>query len=296
MDIKVQTRDIVDTKKTVTRNNVFVKATLTYQLVEENAYLVYQLMGADYYNTHLSKWIDAIFDNMVSKLSYPHFQAEKALVEEWASKLVSSGVAKMCSDITEEVAPRGMSFEYVERSLEALMTTVPDPSNPSAFITVPVLKSVATGEDTTEQVPEFILNETDVVLPGVNLFRNVSLKINEIKFEQTYEDACAKVIEQQAKVKEEEQKRQQMLITLKTNTDITRQKAEAEADAIRAKAQAEAEAMKLKGASENEVREKLGVILNSHPELIQEVLAKNFPKVFGGNGATPLIDLGSMLK
>ena len=48
-------------------------------------------------------------------------------------------------------------------------------------------------------------------------------------------------------------------------------------------AEAEAEALKMKGASENEVKEKLGEILKTHPELLKEVLAKNFPKVYGGN-------------
>ena len=53
--------------------------------------------------------------------------------------------------------------------------------------------------------------------------------------------------------------------------------------------------MKLKGASENEVREKLGEILKAHPELIKEVLAKNFPKVYGGGNVTPMMDLGDLL-
>ena len=71
--------------------------------------------------------------------------------------------------------------------------------------------------------------------------------------------------------------------------------ADGEAAYVRKMAEAEAEAMKLKGASENEVREKLGEILKAHPELIKEVLAKNFPKVYGGGNVTPMMDLGDLL-
>jgi hypothetical protein len=78
-----------------------------------------------------------------------------------------------------------------------------------------------------------------------------------------------------------EMKKQQKLIV-----------ADAEAEAQLKKARAEAEALKLKGASENEVKEKLGEILKTHPELLKEVLAKNFPKVYGGSN---IINLDNIL-
>jgi hypothetical protein len=47
----------------------------------------------------------------------------------------------------------------------------------------------------------------------------------------------------------------------------------------------------MKGASENEVREKLGEILNAHPELLKEALAKNYPKVVGSG---TIVNLNSL--
>lgn len=56
-------------------------------------------------------------------------------------------------------------------------------------------------------------------------------------------------------------------------------------------AEGEAQAMSIKGASENAIKERLGEILKAHPELLKEILAKNFPKVFGGNTIINLDDL-----
>ena len=127
-----------------------------------------------------------------------------------------------------------------------------------------------------------------------SLFQNVELNIIEVKFDKDYEDAVSEMakVEMQRKIVEE--KAEQLKISTNAKAEATKIEAAGEAEAMRLKAAAEAEAMKLKGASENEVRERLGEILKSHPELIKEVLAKNFPKVYGG-GATPLINLDELL-
>jgi hypothetical protein len=49
--------------------------------------------------------------------------------------------------------------------------------------------------------------------------------------------------------------------------------------------------MRIKGATENEIKERLGEILKINPELIKEVAAKNLPKVWGG---TSMINLDNI--
>lgn len=133
-----------------------------------------------------------------------------------------------------------------------------------------------------------------VRIAGENMFKNVSVAIIDVKFDEEY----TKAVSELARVTKENEivkvKAEQLLISAeaKKKADIT--KAEAEAQSIRIKAEAEAEALKIKGASENEIRDKLGEILASHPELIKEVLAKNFPKVYGA-GANTFIDIDKML-
>ena len=128
-----------------------------------------------------------------------------------------------------------------------------------------------------------------------SLFENVELNIINVQFDKDYEDAVSEMakVEMQRKIVEE--KAEQLKISTKAQAEARGMQAEGEAAYIRKLAEAEAAAMKLKGASENEVREKLGEILKAHPELIKEVLAKNFPKVYGGGNVTPMMDLGDLL-
>ena len=127
-----------------------------------------------------------------------------------------------------------------------------------------------------------------------SLFQNVELNIIEVKFDKDYEDAVSEMakVEMQRKIVEE--KAEQLKISTTAKAEATKIAAAADAEAMKLKAEAEAAALKMKGASENEVRARLGEILKEHPELIKEVLAKNFPKVFGG-GASPLINLDELL-
>ncbi|MCM1323762.1 MAG: SPFH domain-containing protein [Acetobacter sp.] len=117
-------------------------------------------------------------------------------------------------------------------------------------------------------------------IAGRNLFVNMSVAITDVKFDDEYTKAISDLAKTQKYKEIVEAKAEQMQII-----------AEAEAKAALTKAQAEADALKLKGASENEIKERLGEILKSHPELLKETLAKNFPKVFGGNSIVNLDDL-----
>lgn len=272
LDVMVQTKDITDTKKVITRNNVDIEATLTFQLEEKYAHIVFKMMGADYYTTHVAKWVDATFDTMVSQLSYPHFQAKKADIEAWASKLVAYELAKKSSDMTEEILT-GCSFVTTAYTLKP----VTDISGKNVFETLVI------GDGETEEVQLFDLEEVDVPLDGVNLFKNVSIKINKVKFEKAYEDARANVAVRKAEVEE-----------TKLKAEKARVAAQGVKDAAVIKAQGEAEAIKKVEGAKNLMAKRLGDYLKENPAMLKRILFENFPKVFGG--ANPMINVDDLFK
>lgn len=115
---------------------------------------------------------------------------------------------------------------------------------------------------------------------GVNFFANISVAIIDVKFDEEYTEAVSKL----AKTLKEKE-------IIAAQAEQLKISAQAKADALRIEAEAEADALRTKGASENEIRKALGKILERHPELIKEELAKNFPKVFGGNSIINLDDI-----
>ncbi len=115
---------------------------------------------------------------------------------------------------------------------------------------------------------------------GINFFANISVAIIDVKFDEEYTQAVSKLAKT---IKEKE--------IIEAQAEQLKISATAKADALRIEAEAEAAALKIKGDSENEIRKNLGKILKSHPELIKEELAKNFPKVFGGNSIINLDDI-----
>lgn len=119
-----------------------------------------------------------------------------------------------------------------------------------------------------------------LALCGRELFSNIKVAIIDIQFDDDFTKAVSELAKTQKEKDIIEAKAEQLKIT-----------AQAKAEALKIQAEAEAEAFRLKGASENEVKEKLGEILKTHPELLKEVLAKNFPKVYGGNSIINLDDL-----
>lgn len=130
-----------------------------------------------------------------------------------------------------------------------------------------------------KELSEKIMDEF-VDLYDDKLFQNVKLNIVEVKFDQDYEEAVAKAAKVEMERKIIAEQAEQLKIS-----------AQAKADALRIEAEAEADALRIKGTSENEIRKALGKILERHPELIKEELAKNFPKVFGGNSIINLNDI-----
>lgn len=264
MDVRVITKTLTDTKKVLTRNNVDVEYTLTYQVDERYAHLLFRYMGDNYFDTHIIKWVDAVFDTFVSKLTYPQLQTQKAEIERIASALVAQEIDRKCSEVSADEG-----FHEVQRyDFKADVKEAIDLDEDGVEEEVPVLELVDLGEEEVN---------------GVNFFKSFDLKINKVTFEAGYEDARANVAIAKAE---------------KSKAEIDGAKAvilaEKQAKVIEIKAAAEAEALKKKGAAENEVKRVLGEVLNSHPELLKEQLAKNFPKVFGG--ANPMINLEDMLK
>ena len=124
------------------------------------------------------------------------------------------------------------------------------------------------------------------------LFAQLSVSIQSIDFDAEYTKSISELAVADNEIKIVEKKKEQKLIIAQAEAEAMKVKAEAEAEAMKVKAEAEAESLRLKGASENEVKEKLGEILKTHPELLKEVLAKNFPKVYGGSN---IINLDNLL-
>ena len=261
MDTTVITKTITDTKKVKTRNEVTLEYTLTYKLDESLVFQVFKQMRNNYWETHLSKWIDAKFDTIVSWLTYHEFQLRKDDIEEMASKLIAEEVDKKCVDMSLGMVSARSTVRYtISRSIES----VPSAEDPTQTIDI----------ETTS------LTERRVNVTGVNFFEFIDLKINKVKFEEDYEKAMAKVAVAKARTTETKELQKQVEL-----------QAEAKKKALIIEAQGQAEAMRLKGTSENEIRRVLGEILRDHPELLKQELAKNFPKVFGGSTMIKLEDL-----
>ena len=261
MDTTMVTKKIVDTKKVKTRNEVTLEYTLTYQLDPRFVHLVFKEMRADYWTTHLSTWVDAVFDTFVSQLSYQEFQLRKDEVEKMSSAVIAEEIDKKCVAMSQGMTHNRSTKRYtIERRVE----NVPAAEDPSKLIALEMI----------------YLQEADELVDGVNFFKYVNLKINDVKFEEDYEKAIAKVAVARAKTVEAEELSKQMEI-----------QANARKKATVIEAEGQAEALRLKGASENEVKRVLGEILKDHPELLKEKLAENYPKVVGGNTMVNLENL-----
>ena len=268
MDTTVITKVLTDTKKIKTRNEVKLEYTITYQLDENYVSEVFRQMKSNYWDTHVSRWIDAKFDTIVSWLTYPEFQLRKDEIEDMASKLIAEEVDKKC---------REMSRNY---NLDTLGKPKTTPT--TRYDVVRSTQNFSSADDPTQMITLEVSNiyerKEDEV--GVNFFKFIDLKINKVEFEESYEQARSKVAVAKAQTIEAEEKKKQLLIL-----------AESKKEAEILKAQGEAEALRLKGASENEVRKVLGEILRDHPELLKEELAKHYPKVLGGNTMVNLENL-----
>ncbi len=140
--------------------------------------------------------------------------------------------------------------------------------------------------DLSSEIETAYLNKVNLQcrnIVGMNIFSNMSVAIIDVQFDEEFTKSVSELAKAEKDLEVVKAKGEQL---------VTSEKAQAEA--IKIKADAEAEAMRIKGASENEVRERLGEILKAHPELIKEVLAKNFPKVYGSS-VNPMMTMDDIL-
>lgn len=120
----------------------------------------------------------------------------------------------------------------------------------------------------------------------------MSVAIIDVQFDEEFTKAVAELAKEEKNKEVVLVKAEQLKISAAAQAEADIILAEAEAKAAIIRAKAEVEALRLKGATENEIREHLGKILENYPELIKEVLAQNFPKVYGGG---TMINLDNLL-
>lgn len=255
VDVRLQKHEDTNVMKTKNLRDITLKYALTYQINEDYVPWLHAAIGEDkYIDNALCPWLDAIFTEVIAEKTYEDINGHLGELSREIEEKYLRKVAEGCYDYTK-------NYDGAEHKV---VTTIPGAAPKVSYE------------------------------PGVNLFSNMAVAIIDVKFDDEYTKTVSELASVEKQKEIVEKKAEQLLISQKAAAEAKKIEAEAEAEALKMKAAAEAEAMKLKGASENEVRERLGEILKSHPELIKEVLAKNFPKVYGG-GATPLINLDELL-
>ena len=165
----------------------------------------------------------------------------------------------------------------------------PDPSDPTRTILLPRMIELNVPDKSNPTmyrkclIEEKELEEYTTCVDGINFFKLVSVTINNNEPNEKIQAAYENVSIARIAAEEEAFKSQQKKIA-----------AQAEKDVRILRAEAVAEYKRLIGESENEVREALGRIFQTYPELVKETLAKNFPKIIGAN-VLGNIDLDKML-
>lgn len=258
LDTRVITKSETDTKKVLTRNNVTLEYVLTWQIDPRYASQIFRFWGVDYYNTHVSKWVDATFDTFISQLTYPQLQTQKEKIEEVASALVLQEVDSKCSEVSKDMG----SHEAFRAEYKA-----------------DVKKAIDLDEDgSTESVPMLELKTWTEYTEGVMFFKSFSLKINKVTFEAEYEEARAKVAVAKANVAKAEHEKEAALILAEAKKQAKIKDAEAEAESIRKTGEAQAEAI-----------EKIGKKLEENPDYVTLERAKNMPTTVAGDGAVSIL-------
>ncbi len=256
VDVRLQKHEDTNVMKTKNLRDITLKYVLTYQVNEDYVPWLHTAFGEDnYIEKALCPWLDAVFTEVIAEKTYEDINGHLGELSREIEEKYLKKVEERCYDYTQK-------YKGAVHRVH---------SNPQGSSNVPVRLE-----------------------PGVNLFSNMAVAIIDVKFDDEYTKTVSELASVEKRKEIVEKKAEQLIISQKAAAEAKKIEAAAEADALKMKAAAEAEAMKLKGASENEVRERLGEILKANPELIKEVLAKNFPKVYGG-GATPLINLDELL-
>ncbi len=255
VDVRLQKHEDTNVMKTKNLRDITLRYALTYQVNEDYVHWLHIAIGENkYVDDALCPWLDAIFTAVIAEKTYEDINGHLGDLSREIEIKYLAKVADGCYDYTKKYA--GATHKVV--------TSVPGAAPTVSYE------------------------------PGVNLFSNMAVAIIDVKFDDEYTKTVSELASVEKRKEIVEKKAEQLIISQKAAAEAKKIEAEAEAAALKMKAEAEAAALKMKGASENEVRERLGEILKEHPELIKEVLAKNFPKVFGG-GATPLINLDELL-
>lgn len=258
MVTRVITKLEQDIKKVLTRNNVTLEYVLTFQIDPRYADLIYRYWGLEYYDTHVSKWVDAVFDTFISQLTYPQLQSQKDKVEEIASALILQEVDKKCSEVS---ASYGSHDAYC-CDFSADVTTAIDLDE----------------DGVDEEVPQLKLREWTEPVSGVMFFKSFSLKINKVTFEPQYEEARAKVAVAKANVSKAEQEKKASITLAEAKKAVKILEAEAEAESIRKTGEAQAEAI-----------EKIGKKLEENPDYVVLERAKNMPETVAGDAAVSIL-------
>lgn len=255
VDVRLQKHEDENVMKTKNLRDITLKYALTYQINENYVPWLHIAIGENkYVDDALCPWLDAIFTEVIAEKSYEDINGHLGDLSREIEEKYLRKVEERCYALTQNY----------DGAAHKVVTSVPGAAPTVSYE------------------------------PGVNLFSNMTVAIIDVKFDDEYTKTVSELASVEKQKEIVEKKAEQLKISATAKAEATKIAAAADAEAMKLKAAAEAEAMKLKGASENEVRERLGEILKSHPELIKEVLAKNFPKVFGG-GASPLINLDELL-
>lgn len=263
MDTRRITISRQDIKTVKSLNTVTIDYSLAYQLNPQYVHIVFKTMGVDYWNKHMFKKVDGVFDTVVNQLSYLELQYRKGEIETICSQLIEEAIDKECSQMSSGAIRGGRSVKRY--TIDHRVESVHAAEDPSKIIDLEMI----------------YLNEYDELVDGVNFFKFVNLTINHVKFEDEYEQAVARVAVARAKTVEAEELSKQMEI-----------QANARKKAHIIEAEGQAQAMKLKGESENEIKKALGDILKNNPDLIKDKLAEHFPQVLGGN-VNPMMTIES---
>ncbi len=279
MDTRVQEFARDDTKKIVLGTNIDFRETFNYRLKKEYVHVVFSTMGPDYWET-VMEWIDNSIDNITSKFSYAEIRANQEGFKEMLLKGVQTTVEKKCRELTASLYPTSSIVEVYE--LENVFETIEDPDNPGNFISVP--KKMEIEEDgVQESVMIKEMARKEVALCGINFFDLMTLTINDIQYPKEYQEARNKLVNERVNVAVAKETANKIGIL-----------AEAKKNAKILEAEAEAEAIKKKGEAENGVITGRGEALGQHPIVIQETIAKNYPKVVG-TGVMPTLSVEDIL-
>ena len=280
-------RSLVENK--ASKDGLMGKFDVTYswEIDPQYAHYLILMFGENYFRTKLGKWLDEAIDRYFATFIMDEHIALKGKIAEDAPKIIQSMIDERCEEHTKD---KGWGARTTTRyRLVTKYEERPDPSDPTRTILLPRMIELNVPDKSNPTmyrkclIEEKELEEYTTYVDGINFFKLVSVTINNNEPNAKIQAAYENVSIARIAAEEEAFKSQQKKIA-----------AQAEKDVRILRAEAVAEYKRLIGESENEVREALGRIFQTYPELVKETLAKNFPKIIGAN-VLGNIDLDKML-